>query len=67
MRCMFHTCARASAVPLGLAGEGLLHKAVALDSAVGLISALLEGGVEVDAVDDEGRTPLHYACQVCVN
>jgi len=60
---LMYSGAKAAAVPVGLAGESLMHKAVALDSPPDLISALVEGGMAVDSVDDEGRTPLHYACQ----
>lgn len=61
---LLYSGARACDAPVGDLGESLLHRAIThVDASTEIVSALVNSGVNVDIVDNDGRTPLHYACQ----
>lgn len=60
-------------LPRGPGGESLLHSATSYHHAenrAAMVKMLLEAGLKVDARDDGGRTPLHwaagYGCAECI-
>eukprot|EP00041_Stephanoeca_diplocostata_P008457 m.125612 g.125612 ORF g.125612 m.125612 type:complete len:830 (-) comp17333_c0_seq1:1275-3764(-) len=61
---LLYSGARACDAPVGDLGESLLHRAIThVDANTDIVSALINSGVSVDIEDNDGRTPLHYACQ----
>ncbi|MHA7841077.1 MAG: ankyrin repeat domain-containing protein [Gammaproteobacteria bacterium] len=54
---------RASKDELGLKSLGLLHWAVFYGS-LNIVNLLLQHGIVVDATDSNGRTALHFACDL---